>query len=216
MTLKTKSLNSAKQDLRQCILKSAAKLFSSLGLDKTSTRDISKDSQANISMISYHFGGKEGLYKQVIREFALEVQTQSLALYQDKLKTELTRQSFIQEIEVMIRMIIEMRLSHPEITQILDREKIEGMPLSKEVHEEIFYPLIKRFYDIVDEAKVKKIVKPEIHPTIYFLIITESIFGFFQMSKCDLSLKKDSQFFIQDTEKLVQQFLLIFTQGALL
>mgnify|MGYP000861712990 CR=1 FL=1 len=59
-----------KDSSRYCLLQSAAKLFSKNGLEKTSTRDISQESKVNISMISYHFGGKEGLYKQVRLDFA--------------------------------------------------------------------------------------------------------------------------------------------------
>ncbi len=55
------------QDSKICILQVAAKLFAKLGLDKCSTREIAKEAKANISLISYYSGGKEGLYREVMR-----------------------------------------------------------------------------------------------------------------------------------------------------
>lgn len=43
------------------ILFAAEKLFSEKGFEKTSTREISREANVNISMISYYFGSKENL-----------------------------------------------------------------------------------------------------------------------------------------------------------
>lgn len=53
------------QNTKDAILESALELFALAGYDATSTRAIAQKSGANLSAISYHFGGKEGLYKAV-------------------------------------------------------------------------------------------------------------------------------------------------------
>lgn len=45
------------------ILFAAEKLFAEKGFEGTSTREISKAANVNISMISYYFGSKEKLYE---------------------------------------------------------------------------------------------------------------------------------------------------------
>lgn len=50
---------------KENILQTALKLFATQGYDATSVRQISKEANANLSAISYHFESKEGLYKAV-------------------------------------------------------------------------------------------------------------------------------------------------------
>jgi len=48
------------------ILFAAEKLFAELGFEGTSTREIAKTANVNISMISYYFGSKEKLYEKLV------------------------------------------------------------------------------------------------------------------------------------------------------
>lgn len=202
-------------DAKKCLLQAAAKLFSKQGLEKTSTRDLAKESHANISLISYHFGGKEGLYKEVMREFALDIQNSVQLMFEEYEKKELTKDVFVEEMGMIVNNMISMRLKHPEICTILAREKIEGLPLSKEIHEEIFYPLANKFINLFTKAQEKKIVRAEINPALYFALLTEGIFGFFQILSCETQFKKDYSKLLLDTEVLKKQILGVYLQGAL-
>lgn len=55
------------QPSRVRILKAATLLFAARGYEGTSTRSIGAAAGANIAMIAYHFGDKEGLYTEVLR-----------------------------------------------------------------------------------------------------------------------------------------------------
>jgi len=48
------------------ILQMAEKLFAENGFDGTSIRDIAKEANVNIAMISYYFGSKEKLLEYLI------------------------------------------------------------------------------------------------------------------------------------------------------
>lgn len=205
----------SKQDAKKCILEAAAKLFSKCGLDKTSTRDISKDSHSNISLISYHFGGKEGLYREVIREFAEKVRSDVEPIIQEFKDKPMTKELFVNEVKTMVNNIVEMRISHPEISIILSREKIEGMPLSRDTHEEIFYPLIKNFYAMFAAAQAKNIVRLSVNPALYFIMLSEGLMGFYEIMDCDTSIKQDCEALLQDRELLKQQVVDIFLTGVL-
>jgi len=50
------------------IMEVATKLFAEKGFDGVSTRDICKQANINISMISYYFGGKQELYQAIIED----------------------------------------------------------------------------------------------------------------------------------------------------
>lgn len=202
-------------DAKKCLLNAAAKLFSKQGLEKTSTRDLAKESNSNISLISYHFGGKEGLYKEVLREFALEVQSSTSVRFDKYEKQELTKESFIEEMNHIVNTMISMRMKHPEICTILAREKIEGLPLSKDIHEEIFYPLANKFFSLFKNAQDRKIVREELNPALFFALLSEGIFGFFQILSCETQFKKDYSKLLENPELLKKQILDVYLQGAL-
>jgi AcrR family transcriptional regulator len=213
--IKVEQKTVVKSEAKLCLLHAAAKLFSKLGLEKTSTRDLARESKANISLISYHFGGKEGLYKEVMKDFALEVQNTMHPVLDQAEKTEVTKESFSNEISMIVQNMISMRKKHPEICQILCREKANGMPLSRDIHEDIFYPLAKRFIGSFENAQQKKVVRPDIHAGLFFICMSEGLFGFYQMMDCQTSLQKDCEQFM-DAELLKNQILNIYLNGVLL
>lgn len=70
-------------DTKEAILQKAAGLFASHGYAATSIRAISKECNINLSMISYYFGGKEGLYVAVL-ESHMQVIAEIILQSQDK------------------------------------------------------------------------------------------------------------------------------------
>src|SRR5258708_38675381 len=63
----------SREDLetRSRLLNAAARLFAERGFAKVTVRDICKKARANVAAVNYHFGGKDGLYRAVMR-MALE------------------------------------------------------------------------------------------------------------------------------------------------
>lgn len=54
-------------ETRQALLEAALSCFSAHGFEGTSIRDIARHARRNSSLISHHFGSKEGLYVEVFR-----------------------------------------------------------------------------------------------------------------------------------------------------
>ena len=59
-------------ETRSRLLNAAARLFAERGLAKVTVRDICKKARANVAAVNYHFGGKDGLYRAVMR-MAIEI-----------------------------------------------------------------------------------------------------------------------------------------------
>ena len=55
-------------DTRSQLLAAATPLFARKGLHGVSVRELARSAGANLAMISYHFGGKDGLYAAVVAE----------------------------------------------------------------------------------------------------------------------------------------------------
>lgn len=63
------------ENSKQRILNAATKLFATQGFEGTSIRQICKEADANICMISYFWGGKQELYNGIIEDL-IEKQTE--------------------------------------------------------------------------------------------------------------------------------------------
>lgn len=74
-----------KPDKRSSILSSAEKLFSDQGYEGTSTRQIAKESGANMSMINYYFGSKEGVFHEIINSRIKDFTAQLISINQDNI-----------------------------------------------------------------------------------------------------------------------------------
>ncbi|WP_145050119.1 TetR family transcriptional regulator [Paenibacillus xylanexedens] len=56
-------------DIKTRILLAAKKLFAGQGYDGTSVRQICDEAGANVSLVSYHFGGKEKVFEALFEHF---------------------------------------------------------------------------------------------------------------------------------------------------
>jgi AcrR family transcriptional regulator len=69
-----------KPDKRAEILRAAERLFAEFGFEGTSTRQISKESGANMAMINYYFGSKEGVFLEIMESRISGFKTQLNAI----------------------------------------------------------------------------------------------------------------------------------------
>jgi TetR/AcrR family transcriptional regulator, regulator of cefoperazone and chloramphenicol sensitivity len=60
-------MSRASERTREALIEAAAIVFAEKGYEGGSVRDITRKAHANQAAINYHFGGKEGLYRDVLR-----------------------------------------------------------------------------------------------------------------------------------------------------
>jgi AcrR family transcriptional regulator len=76
-----------KLDKRTAILSAAEKLFSELGYDGTSTRKIAKESGANMAMINYYFGSKDGVFQEIITARMNDFNSRLITINEEKVSS---------------------------------------------------------------------------------------------------------------------------------
>ena len=101
-----------KEKTKQRILNSATRLFALKGFDGVGIREICKDANANICMISYFWGGKQELYKGIVDDL-IEKQTQYAKsfLNLDIDPSEISKQEQIKLLYTVIDKIIDFLYS---------------------------------------------------------------------------------------------------------
>lgn len=148
-------------EIRAHIIKSACALFGQKGLEGVTVREIASEAGVNLAMISYYFGGKEGLYLECISHFA-NSKLQAL-------KSILTEVESTEEFKLRLRMLLEHKMK--SFSEDLEAHKIimremqtkRDPEFQKKVMSQLFpiFDLMKNFFVF---AKKKKILRPEIEP----------------------------------------------------
>ena len=70
------------EDSKQKILKAAIKLFAAKGFDAVSVREICKEANVNLCLVSYYFGGKQELYNAILEDL-IEKQSEYSKTFMD-------------------------------------------------------------------------------------------------------------------------------------
>ncbi len=55
------------RETRDRLIESATRLFAERGFGKVTVREICKAARANVAAVNYHFGGKTGLYEEIVQ-----------------------------------------------------------------------------------------------------------------------------------------------------
>lgn len=123
-------------DKKNKLLVSAKHLFATHGFEKTSIRDIAQHAQVNSSMISYYFGSKTGMIPAIFDAFF------------PKMASMLDITDPKEQLEQIIKMIIDLRKKDVELVDLLHREL-----MSKEnmVH---IKPYIEPFWKDIKELLI--------------------------------------------------------------
>lgn len=80
---------------RERILKAAQSLFADHGYKDTSVRAVVAKARVNLAAINYHFGGKDGLYREVVRA-AIRALTEHQLAHVEEMK-EMSRENALTE-----------------------------------------------------------------------------------------------------------------------
>lgn len=213
--MKSNSNPSVSPDARERILQTAIRLFAEKGLHATTTRMISQEAGVNISLISYYFNGKEGLYQTILRQHAEFVETNVKSIFGSSLEQPMTRELFTRTFKLLMSTILENCREQANMKAILMAEINAGMPHSVELFDTVFDKVMNRLMSFVERAKQAGIVRPEVDAAFFVSLYVRSIDIYLQMSRCPAKITGGMLQIPQDNAKILQQMTTIFLEGAL-
>jgi len=108
-------MKTEKIDKKQAILEAAEKLFCELGYEGTSTRQIAKEAGANMAMINYYFGSKEGVFVEIMTERIAGFKAQLKIINEDKI-------SSLEKLHKVIEGYVNRILSNTAFHKMMHRE----------------------------------------------------------------------------------------------
>src|SRR4051812_36184241 len=101
---------------KEKLIASALKLFGTHGFDGTTVRDIADDAGVNLSLVSYYFQGKLGLYRAAIEEFG---KNRSNVAKQFIGKAAESTEEFKLRLTLLLEDMINFQISNPSSCQII-------------------------------------------------------------------------------------------------
>lgn len=198
---------------KERLLEVAEKLFAERGLEGTSVRDIAKAAGLNLSLVSYYFGGKEGLYKELIRNFMMTIKSEIEKIIEVSEREESTQENLKKVFSLMVRNFSEIREQHPYMGLILQRERLAGLPHTREIYESLFTPLGQSLVQVVTRAQKNGLVRKDLNPLLIFIFLQEAIIGFHNLMSCQLQITQSPMVHTKNFKDFQNQLVSIFVQG---
>ena len=205
-----------KEGSREKLLEVAIELFAQKGLEGVSTRDLARAAGVNISLISYYFGGKEGLYVTAIREFAEKAGQELEKLMSDYDTRDLKKENFVAFMVGMVERMVLFKRQSPRMSELMMREVIEGLPHARPIYETQCDQMAGKVIEIMEEAQRKKILRADVNPHTLFFSLVHSVDCYFLAVRCDTPFSRKAYRFPEETPQFCTQLIRIFIEGVLL
>lgn len=146
---------------REKIMRAARSLFSERGFEGVSIREIASAASVNIAMVSYYFGGKEGLYFECISEFAKSKEV--------SVKKSLKPMKNAEDFKRNLKAVVEDKMN--TFTEDLEAHKIIMRELQSRREPEFQKKIMKQLVPVFDlikglfeDAKKLNLLKKEMQP----------------------------------------------------
>ncbi len=197
---------------RQLLLEAAKKVFSEHGFDGATVKALADAAGVNVSLVSYHFGGKEGLYKTCLEQFGRE----RMATCERVLKPVGSAEDFRLRIEMFADEFLRANLRDLQTCKILHRDLETGAnPIAMEIFTTSILPVFTRLVEFIASAQKAGVVRAgmDAHET------TVLMFGsLMHVVKTDVVRKLVRKESLADEKVLVRTvrtFVSLFADGAL-
>ncbi len=129
------------------LAKAALHRFASQGFEVTTLREVAADAGVDISLISYNFGGKSGLWRAIVSNAGAGLK-KALAHAERKSATK----DPVAALEHAMRAFVDYLMEQPEIPSLLLRDITVDTERSEWLLHELSMPLHQHFFSLAREA----------------------------------------------------------------
>lgn len=150
------------KDAKDLLIRAGKVLFAEKGLAGTTVRELANKAGVNISLVSYHFEGKAGLYRACLKEFHGRRLTTAISV----LHPPESHQELHIRLGIFIDQILDSVVEEPGLTMMLHREFETGSSQGLEMFREIFKPMHTALSTFLKSAQKKKLIRKDIDPKI--------------------------------------------------
>ncbi|MGW8286573.1 MAG: TetR/AcrR family transcriptional regulator [Candidatus Deferrimicrobiaceae bacterium] len=192
----------APQGTRSKILSAATPLFAKHGLNGVSIRNLANAAGVNLSMISYHFGGKAGLYAEILEE-----QFKGFRYIDDIARSDLPP---LEKFELYIRGTIRRYRENPYLLRYYVSELSNPTPLFKTIVRPAVQKVLKVLREAVEEGILQKNLRKSLNSADSVLALAGMINFYFLVAPAARGFVEHHR---ERDEELVNHFMDIVRTG---
>jgi TetR/AcrR family transcriptional regulator len=194
----------SRHDSRNKLIEVATRLFAERGLHGVSIRELSQAADTSISMISYHFGGKEGLYASVL--------TEQFASFEEIAEIARSGSEPLQIIEAYLRWTIGRHRNNPHLLRFYTSELTNPTPFFASIVSPAIGKVIGILIEVVKEGIRRGEFRQGLNPADTVLAIAGTINYYFLSTLATESFISHSA---ERDEEIIREYMGLFTRGIL-
>lgn len=192
------------KDYRNNIISVATRLFAERGLNGVSIRELSGAAEVSISMISYHFGGKEGLYSSVLQE--------QFACFDQIEEIRDCNAEPLGKIEAYIRWLIRRHREHPYLLRFYASELTNPTPFFPSIVLPAIRKVIETLVEFVNQGMESGHFRKGLSSTDTVVAIVGMVIYYFLST---LATKELADLSPERDEQIVRHYMDLLTRGIL-
>ena len=194
----------ADNDCRNNLIAAAAPLFAAKGLNGVSVRELAGAAGVNLSMISYYFGGKEGLYAAVL--------TEQFAILNRLEEIEQMEVDTLQKFERYVRATVSRYRRNPYLLRFYTSELTNPTACFETIVKPAIKRVVQMLLDTFSDGLSHKKFRDGLNPADTVLALAGMINFYFLLEPATAELVDHAP---ERDEELIRHIMDIFTRGVL-
>lgn len=142
-------------DTSVAIARAALQRFAAQGFEATSLREIASEAGVDVALISYRFGGKQGLWKAIVTQAANDLREALESALED-----MQNSTAHDRLGHSARTFLAYLLDRPEVPRLLLRDITVDSDRSQWLLEKLSLPLHRHFIDLAHAAAQERSAEP--------------------------------------------------------
>lgn len=191
-------------DCRDNLIEAAMPLFAAKGLNGVSIREVAGAAGVNISMISYYFGGKEGLYAAVL--------TKQFAILGKLEEIEQMDVDTLKKFELYVRATVSRYRKNPYLLRFYASELTNPTPCFESIIKPAIKRVVQMLLDTFAEGLLHKQFREGLNPADTVLALAGMINFYFLLEPATAELVDHTP---ERDEDMIRNIMDIFTRGVL-
>ena len=192
------------QDCRNKLIEVATPLFAKKGFNGVSVREVATAARVNLSMISYYFGGKEGLYGEVLNEQFASLKGVDYLMEVDA--------DPVVKFEFYVRATVARYRKNPDLLRFYTSELTNPTPCFDTIVKPAIKRVVQILIDTFSEGLSHERFRKGLDPIDTVLALAGMINFYFLLEPATAEMVDHAP---ERDEQLIRHMIDIFTQGVL-
>ena len=197
------------KDTKAELVRAATTLFSRYGFHGTSVKQIAESAGVNISLVSYHFGGKENLYHACLSPWV----ESKIEFLEKQILRPKTREEFKVRLKMFIEKIMEDDLDFEDAGCVIHRDVELDDPVLQDIFKKTIMPLFDRLVGFIHNGQKESFIRKDLDPNYVALLFLGGIQHTIRLDKLRFTLRGETLHDAKVREKTVNTALEMFFNG---